>query len=444
MAINGNKSLIDTIVAQSSGRGAAGVSLIRVSGPNAFEIFSAISPQPMPEARRASIRELMSSSGRVIDEALVAVFKGPNSFTGEDVIEIGCHGNPVIVEEIISEFVSRGTRRAEPGEFTKRAVQNGRISLEQAEALDWVINGKTPQAVNKGLLAKRSQIGMHIEPIREKMLNTRASIEALLDFEEHEVPDQIKNDLVTQVESLVAELRAWVKAYETSKRWLRAWNVVLIGEPNSGKSSLFNRIIGQEKAIVFDRPGTTRDSLEHFITESGLDLCLVDTAGLRDSLDPIERLGIERSMGSIDSADLVCWLSASGQDLPAAIEKRLGGKPVVRVLSKADLFDGEIGGFLRVSSQTGEGLEELRSKIFPAPDHSALDCSPLTSDRQLKVISECIQHLSKAYSYIELSDDIELAADQMAQAANILSELVGQIPTDEVLKEVLSRFCIGK
>jgi len=435
---------IDTICALSTPPGRAALALIRISGSKSHSILEEMAGKKI-KVREPSLCVLKSKEGRVLDEAVVCLFQGPASFTGEDMAEISCHGNPVIVEEILRDIVSRETRLAEAGEFTRRALANEKISLSDVEAVDWILNSRSFLAAERGLQSKIGGLSESAGRVLEDLTNLNVLIESQLDFSEQETGSASPKEMAEVIGRLKSTLNSWISTYDHSKSLLNSWTVVLAGPPNSGKSSLFNALIGGEKAIVYDQPGTTRDFLEHHFELGGQSIVLVDTAGIRDRPDPIEKLGIERSLKIMGAADLICWVDDSSE-APAALKDRFQSKNWISIRSKADLLKLKpASGGIYVSAKTGEGLKELGEIIFPEGRQPGSEGSaPLTSDRQRLLVAESLELLNSMEALVLDGALLDQAADLLRKLTRKLEDLSGGVPTNDLLREIFKRFCIGK
>lgn len=437
---------IDTICAIATPLGKSAIGMIRVSGPEAKTILEDMaSPKIELEHQRSRFVILKTSSGRRLDEVILTFFEGPNSYTGEDLVEIGTHGNPSILQEVLGEIVSRGTRRAEAGEFTRRALANNKISLQEVEALNWIINSPSRRGVELGLKLKLDGIGFEIEKMSERLTHLSASIEALLDFDENETGQLELQTLLDEILEIQTLLDRWATLFDSYRYLLDSWTVVLMGPPNSGKSSLFNEILGISKSIVFDQPGTTRDFIEHSLQVNGQNIVLVDTAGMREETeDPIERLGIKRAIEALGRANLVCWVSDQGEMPPEKLRTQFGDRRWVLVSSKADLESPRLLGSIKVSTISGEGLQELKDHLLPPSLPEESEASPLSSQRQRDLVEKASRQLALAHQKLNDGEFFDLSADHIRKAKESLSELIGEIAPQDVIHNIFSRFCIGK
>lgn len=422
--------MTDTIFALSSGAPPAAIAVIRVSGPHAMPVAEALSG-PLPSPRRAALRHVRSAEGEVLDEALVLWFPGQASATGEDLVEFQCHGGRATVAAVMAALAALpGLRAAEPGEFTRRAFENGRIDLAQAEALGDLLTAETEiqrrvaQAGFGGALSRR------VEDWRERVLALSALVEASLDFSDED-DVAVPASLAPAMENLVGEIAAMLAA-PRAERLRDGVKVVLAGPPNSGKSSLFNAILGSSRAIVTPLAGTTRDILEAPVAIDGVPLVLVDTAGLRgEGAGTVEQLGIERARAAIGEGDLVLWLGEEGAGPEGALE----------ISARADTEDAvaKRAPHYVVSSVTGMGVTELsrdvarRAKaLLPRPTEAMLN------SRQALLLEDALSSLS------DRSDDPLIVAEALRAARSAFDRVTGRAHVEDMLDALFGRFCIGK
>jgi tRNA modification GTPase len=424
---------METIFALSSGRPPAAVSVIRVSGPDAHEAARRIAGT-LPEARTAAVRELRRpGTGELLDEALVLRFDGPASATGEDVVELQCHGGRAVVDSILSALGSVGDlREAQPGEFTRRAFENGRIDLTEAEGLADLIEAETDSQRKAALAMAEGGLRKQIDSWRQQLLDLSAHAEQAIDYDE----DDLGTDpqLAQGCKALAAELQEWLDRprAEPLKDGVR---VVIAGPPNTGKSSIINAIVGEERAIVTDIPGPTRDHIEVPIAISGVPILLTDTAGLRDTADVVEAMGVARASALVQAADVLLWL---GQPEDAPAHARL-----IKVHAKSDLPDRAAApaGSLPVSARTGSGLTPLLERAVELarqvlPDEGAI----ALNRRQSTHLEEAADALRGAADATELI----LTAEQLRRARGAFDRLTGRAGVEDLLDALFGRFCLGK
>lgn len=451
-----------TIVAPATPGGSGAIAIVRISGPEAFRIadrLTGLSPSDaFPRTfRRCPVRD---PAGEVLDTALAVFFPGPNSFTGEDVVEIHLHGNPVVVETVVRAACSAGAVPAEPGEFSRRAFHRGKMDLTQAEGLCDLIAARTEAAARSALRQMRGGIREEVAPLRERLLSLLTLQEASIDFaEEDGVPAITTTQVLERVSEIMGRLDGLLRSYEAGRRFRDGAVVVIAGVANVGKSRLLNRLAGEERAIVTETPGTTRDYLHADISIDGVPVTLVDTAGLRETADPVEREGVRRSREMAASADLVLFVldgsrASSAEDRSAYDE--IADRPHLVVLNKSDRTAAEEGsgfagagkrGAVRLSAKTGEGIRELVAAVARevAPSEGAVRAqAPLTRARQRLAVERALSALARAKAAVEEGLPLEFPAADVREATGALAELVGEVAPEEVLDAIFGEFCVGK
>jgi tRNA modification GTPase len=422
-----------TIFALSSGAPPAGVGVIRVSGPAAREALLALAGR-VPEPRRASLARLRDAEGALLDEALVLWFPGPRTATGEDLAEFHCHGGRAVIAAVEGALASlRGVRRAEPGEFTRRAFANGRIDLAEAEGLADLLSAETELQRAAALANAGGVLSRQVEGWRERVLGLSAEVEGVLDFSDEEDSADLPECFTWNISALAGELAEWL-ARPRSERLGEGFRVVLAGPPNAGKSTLFNALVESEAAITSPIAGTTRDVIERSVAIGGVPFTFVDTAGLRDeSSDAIEAIGIERALGALARADAVLWLGAEGEGPDGAWE----------IAAQADRegFGTKPSARFALSAVTGEGVAALKTALveaaraaLPKPGEAALNA------RQHARVTEAAEALEAAR---RLADPL-LVAEELRRARLAFDRLIGRATTEDMLDTLFGRFCIGK
>lgn len=424
---------IDTIFALSSGRPPAAVSVIRLSGPLAHGAGGRLAGT-LPDARFAVVRRLRGRDGTVLDDALVLRFDGPASSTGEDVVEFQCHGGRAVVDAILRELEGmEGLRVAQPGEFTRRAFENGRIDLTEAEGLADLIEAETESQRKAALAVAEGGLKRQVERWQDLILQLSARAEAAIDYLD-DAGVEVDPELSRDCDALALELLTWLDRprIEPLKDGLR---IIVAGPPNAGKSSLINAIAGQERAIVTDIPGTTRDHIEVPVSLDGIPMLLIDTAGLRETTGVVERIGVERSKALMEAADVLVWMGD-----PAEVPVH---PHALKVHSRADLPDrqGVPSGSLAVSSLTGEGMRALLHRVsaiarslLPVEDAISLN------RRQATEVAEARAGLAAAAA----ASDLVIAAENLRAARSAFDRLTGRAGIEDVLDALFGRFCLGK
>lgn len=450
-----------TIVAPATPPGAGAVSVVRLSGPDAFSVASGLtgidaSLAPARALLRCTVR---GGEGEEIDSGLAVLFPGPKSFTGEDVAEIHLHGNPLLVERTLAAACALGAVPAAPGEFSRRAFLNGKMDLTQAEALSDLIAARTEGAARAALLQLAGGIGETIAPLREKLVFLLTLLEASIDFQDDDVPLVSRSQLEERVSEIISMAEAVRNSFPRGRRFRDGATAAIAGVANVGKSRLLNAILGEERAIVTEIPGTTRDYLSGEIPLAGIALRVVDTAGLRESSDPVEREGVRRSRDVIASADLVLFVLDGSRRAHAGDREAYGeveALPHLVVLNKRDLPPAEDGssfvgpgrkGLVPLSAKTGEGIDALLRTMAEdlAPRQGDIMAeAPLTRIRHLEAVRGACEALSRARRATVEGLPLEFVASDVRDAARALAELAGEIAPEEVLDVIFGSFCIGK
>ena len=435
--------MIDTIFALATPPGRGAIAVLRLSGPSVEAALTALGAIRL-KPRMASVRDL-SHAGDHIDQALVLRFVAPNSYTGEDAAELHLHGGRAVVEAASRALIALGLRPAEPGEFTRRAFQNGRMDLAQAEAVADLIDAETSAQAKQALGQLDGKLSETYAGFRRDLLHALALVEAEIDFPDEEVPDNLARTAGPVLERLGADLRRAVDTGRRGERVRDGYRIVLIGETNAGKSSLFNALVAREAAIVTPIAGTTRDVLDADLVIGGYAVTLSDTAGLRDSDDPVEAEGVRRARMRAEQADLRLWVRAPGDPDGVAAAYIEDGDLIVA--TKSDLgVNLARGGYetLAVSTTTGDGLAELRDWIAArlAQDLSGADFPAVTQERHRLRLLEALESVDAARVALDVAP--EMTGDDLRRAADALARVTGAIGVEDILGEVFSTFCIGK
>ena len=442
----------DTIAAIATAAGRGGIGVVRVSGPRLESLVRGVVGKPLAP-RRAVLANFLDARSESIDQGVALFFPAPNSYTGEDVLELQGHGGPVVLHEILKRCLELGARVARPGEFTERAYLNEKLDLAQAESVADLIDAATTQAAKSALRSLQGAFSERIETLVRALIELRALVEATLDFPDEEIEFLKQADAEGKLAATRAQLATVLAASHQGSLLREGVHVVLAGQPNVGKSSLLNRLAGEDLAIVTEIPGTTRDAVRLSISLDGLPLHIIDTAGLRESADPVEKLGIERTWTAIGKADLVVLLLDAAQgEGPAdhAILNQLPvGLPRITVMNKIDLLGRQAAtesasGFIKVwlSAKSGVGVDQLRQALLEAVGWRA-DGEGLfmARERHVQALQQADAHLKRAR---ELSGKLELFAEELRLAQEALGSITGEYSSDDLLGEIFSRFCIGK
>lgn len=443
----------DTIVAAATPPGIGGIAVVRLSGPDAARIAQ-VMLGGVPEPRHAALRDFRDSQGALLDRGIALWFPAPHSFTGEDVLELHGHGGPVVVAEIVAAALALGARRAAPGEFSKRAFLNDRLDLAQAEAIADLVASGSSQATRAALRSLSGEFSSAVDALAGRLLELRMYVEAAIDFPEEEVDFLSDDALAGILRACEQEFRSLLERATAGRVLADGYRLVIVGRPNAGKSSLLNRLAGQETAIVTEVAGTTRDILRERINLDGLVVELVDTAGLRSDPDRIEAEGIRRAREALASADAVLWIrdaSATPVEGAAPDEALPEGIPVVLVENKVDLTGAAPGRIAReppavaVSALTGAGLESLRALVQElAGYHDAGEGAFTARQRHIDAISRAFEHFRAGAQALERTRAGELLAEELRLAHDALGEVTGRVTTEDLLGRIFSEFCIGK
>jgi tRNA modification GTPase len=438
-------SEIDTIVAPATAVGRGALAIVRIDGPRSAEILLSLAGI-LPEERHA-VHAHISKDGEALDDGVVIRFAAPRSFTGNDLVELTLHGSPVVVDRVIAAAVSLGARIAEPGEFTERAVLNGKLDLVQAESIADLVNSRTALQSKLSLRNLAGSLSGKANAVRESLLHVISRLEAALDFSEEGYEFISRDDARRQIEDALREVRSIAETYRRGRATRAGLSAVILGKPNAGKSTLLNRLVGSDRAIVTPVPGTTRDIVRETIEVGGLPVTFADTAGLRDSSDLVEGIGIERAREAARHADLILYLvdATQGEDAADRAElARFAEKQIIEIRTKRDVAPSS---GLSISATTGEGMDELMRRLdaivrdqFAVPEESPA----IVNERQRAAIAESDAALVAAMASLDANADEHFVVVDLYRAANSLGALTGAITRDDILREIFSKFCIGK
>ena len=447
----------DTICAPATSVGAGAVSIIRLSGPDALKIADSVVCFKTGAARSSEGYTLKYGVIPDVDDVLVSIFRAPQSYTGEDSVEIGCHASSFIVSRILELLVSAGARSAEPGEFTRRAFVNGKMDLAQAEAVADVISAGSEAAHRVAINQLRGKYSTELKGLRDELIQLATLLELELDFSEEEVEFADRSRLRALLDEISAHVVRLCDSFRAGNAIKKGVPVAIVGAVNSGKSTLLNALLGEDRAIVSDIPGTTRDTVEEVMVLDGVQYRFIDTAGIREASDTVEKIGIERSLKSLSQAEVVLGVldgSASPEEAgraAAQISSHISpAQTLIMLFNKADLVSAVHAGFpvcdLKISAKNGEGLEELKKKISAAYSLAAVsaDETLVTNIRHYEALSRAREDLAHVRSGLDLGTPSDLLAEDLRSAIRELGSIFGEIAPDEVLNRIFANFCIGK
>ena len=457
--------VVDTIAAIATASGNSGIGIIRVSGDEAIEIVDKIFKSVNSDKKLVNVKSHTINYGhivdndKVIDEVLVSVMNGPHSYTGEDVVEINCHGGMIVIRKILEIVLKNGARTAEPGEFTKRAFLNGRMDLSQAEAVMDVINAKNEFALSSSIEQLNGRVSEKIKSLREKIINNIAFIESALDDPEHISIDGYSEKLSKILEEVNGELSRLINNFDNGRIVKEGVKTVILGKPNAGKSSLLNLLLGEERAIVTDIEGTTRDTLEESINLNGVFLNLIDTAGIRDSEDVVEQIGVNKAKELAEKSDLVIFVADASKELDEndkEIINLIKDKQAIVLLNKSDLgtiineknvseFDNKP--VITFSAKTGDGLDELENKIrdlFYEGKVKYNDELYITNARQKESLINAKNSIEEVIKSVENDMPEDFYSIDLMDAYTYLGQIIGESVEDDLVNEIFSKFCMGK
>jgi len=451
--------LDDTIVAIATPPGRGGIGVVRLSGPESKAIAERmldLSGGRALEASRAHFAELVEiENGERIDEVVATWFAAPHSYTTEEIVEISCHGSPVVLRRVMEMAIAQGARLAEPGEFTQRAFLNGRLDLTQAEAVRDLIDSQTLYQAKVAARQLQGSLSRVLLPVKQKLIALIAKLEAGIDFAEDDVAVMPADEMLSAMEEVSALLRGLDASFAFGRLVREGWTLAIVGRPNVGKSSLFNQLLEQERAIVTALPGTTRDPVTETVALGGIPVRLVDTAGIREALDEAEDIGIRKSMEALADADLVLVVLDASAELSGVDRELLAdvaGRAAIVVCNKMDLAVGSeqisVADLptLRTSAMTGEGIAGLRAEILRMVRGSAVEDggAMLTNLRQQGQIQSALGALDAAACSVRNAIPDEMVLLDLYQALTALDEMTGATTADDILNLIFSTFCIGK
>jgi tRNA modification GTPase len=459
---------LDTIAAISTPAGEGAIAIVRLSGEDAVKIadkvYKSATGKRLQDAATHTIHYghlIDFDNGQTVEEVMVSVMRGPKTFTKEDVIEINCHGGIVSVNRVLQLVLKNGARLAEPGEFTKRAFLNGRIDLSQAEAVMDLIRAKTDRAMNVALGQIEGRLSKLIAKLRQEILETLAHVEVNIDYPEYDDVEEMTHRMLREKAALVQkELKKLLQTSQQGKILREGLSTAIIGRPNVGKSSLLNSLVHENKAIVTDIPGTTRDVIEEYVSVRGVPLRLLDTAGIRETEDIVERIGVERSRQALKEADLILFVLNNAEPLTIEDEnlfKVVEGMDVIVIVNKTDLPQqidmdrvAELAAnhkLVTTSLLKEQGIDELEERIaslFFAGSIEAADMTYVSNNRHIALIHQALQAIEDAIAGVEMGIPIDIVQIDLTRTWELLGEIIGDSVHESLIDQLFSQFCLGK
>ena len=446
----------DTICAISTAMSASAINIIRISGEDSIKIVNGILSDldlSKKEGNTISYGLIKDESGNTVDEVLVSLFRAPKSYTKEDLVEINTHGGAYVTTQVLELLLKAGARLAEPGEFTKRAFLNGRIDLSQAEAIMDMIDSSTKSSLLLANKALKGDIKVLVENLRMEIEDLLLHITVNIDYPEYTDELQITNDLIKdKTKYLISKIEKIIEEAESLRYYKEGIKTVILGKPNVGKSSLLNALLKENKAIVTSYSGTTRDIVEGDINIGGIILHLIDTAGIRKTDDPIEKIGIEKSIEKLNEAELVLLVLDQSQELSSEDRELLDktkNKTRIIIANKSDLpkLFGDVENAIDISSLNGEGIDELKERIKSIFIKDSINLSGdlvISSTRHIAIMSKALSSLKEARKNAINGDFLDMVEIDLRDAYNVLGEIIGRGSPDELIDELFSKFCLGK
>ena len=454
--------LFDTIAAISTPKGEGGIGIIRISGDKSFEILDKIFKPKNPNKDLGFYQfnyGFIYDGEKVIDESMVVRMKAPKTYTCEDVVEINCHGGQFVTQKVLELVLKNGARHAEQGEFTKRAFMNGRIDLSQAEAVMDLIQGKTEKSISLSLDQLRGDLRDKINSFKKALLDITAHVNVVLDYPEEGIDDPLPVDLRDNLEAVYEEATRLIESYDKGKKIKEGIKTVIVGKPNVGKSTLLNSLLREERAIVTHVAGTTRDVIEEVINIKGIPLVLVDTAGIRQTDDIVENIGVEKSKEFIEKADLVLLVLDASRELEDEDREVINQinenhKKVIVLLNKIDLErkidldEYNFENIVEISAQKNVGIEDMEEKIYSfIVDEKVEDSSEkliITNVRHKTALEKTKDAIRNIFETIDMGLPMDLISVDLKEALDSLSEITGEISSEDILDHVFGNFCVGK
>lgn len=454
---------MDTIAAISTATGNGGIGIIRMSGKECFQIlnkiFKPINANEEINGYTMKYGHIIDENNNIIDEVLVSFFKAPKSYTTENMCEINSHGGFIVERRILEECLKNGAIMAEPGEFTKRAFLNGRIDLIQAESVIDLINSKSEKEAKASISQLEGNLSKNINEIKGNLLDLMADVEASIDYPEYDIEEVTNNKILSVINVIKIKLEKLSSSFKNGKFLREGIKTAIVGKPNAGKSSLLNNILNEERAIVSDKKGTTRDTIEEFVTINGISLKLIDTAGIRNTTDEIEKIGVEKSKKIIDDTELVIAIFDGSQALENEdyeILNLIGNKNAILLVNKMDIVDGSLvinelqkynKDIIKISAKTGDGVEKLYDRIYEMykiNDIELDDGEILTNIRHKGQIDEAIKSINAVKDTIDNHMPVDIIEIYLKQVLADLGKITGDDISEDIINEIFSKFCLGK
>lgn len=455
--------MFDTIAAISTPRGEGGIGIVRISGPDSLCILSKIfkpkSGKEIKDLRNFSINYgHIYDNDALVDEVMVSIMRGPNTYTKEDIVEINCHGGFLITEKVLELVLKKGARIAELGEFTRRAFLNGRIDLTQAEAVMDLIHGKTERSISLSLNQLRGDLREQIGHLKKLLLDVAAHVNVVLDYPEEGIDDPLPDDLVDNLHTVINTTDKLIKSYDQGKMIKEGVKTAIVGKPNVGKSSLLNSVLREERAIVTHIAGTTRDIIEEVINLKGIPLVLVDTAGIRETEDIVENIGVAKSKDMIDKADLVLFVVDGSRELDQEdmeIYDRIDADKVIGLLNKIDMETiaditplSKIKKWIKISAKEKMGIDDMEEEIYRYVVSGHVEDSSqkliITNVRHRSALEKTKNAVNNIFETINMGLPMDLIAVDLKEGLDSLSEVTGEISNEDLLDHIFSNFCVGK
>ncbi|MCR4436534.1 MAG: tRNA uridine-5-carboxymethylaminomethyl(34) synthesis GTPase MnmE [Clostridiales bacterium] len=455
----------DTIAAISTPQGTGGIGIVRISGEKAFaiagKVFRGKKPFEQLKSHTVSLGKIIDpQSGAMVDEVLLSKMVKPHTYTREDIVEINCHGGTAVIRKILELVIKEGARLAEPGEFTKRAFLNGRIDLSQAEAVIDLINSKTKESSRAAAAQLEGKLSRKLKAARDRLIELIAHMEVTFDYPEHDIEEVTGREVYRETKEIKETLCELARGFEKGRILREGLNAVIVGRPNVGKSSLLNELSGKNRAIVTDIPGTTRDVIEEYIDMNGIPVRIVDTAGIRETSDVVEKIGVERTQKEINEADLVIMMVDAAEGIKEedwAILQTVRDKKLVVLINKVDLAEqrviGEIEeklagyGPIRTSIKEEKGLDQLENaitRLFVKGEINPNSEVLVTNVRHKSLMDDAVRSLSEAMASYEAGMPLDCIAIDIKNAAESLGQITGESVSEDVMHRIFSRFCVGK